>query len=522
MNDITFSKEDLEDIHAHGLTPETITGQLHRFQKGVFTPELVAPCTLGNGVRPLLAEDEKRLQAAFRQAVNDGRVTKFVPASGAATRMFKGLIAAWNRSDKTDLSSDRSVAALIDKIEYLACYEGLVKVMARDGLNCRGMIETGGHAAVLEYLLTDKGLNYANLPKGLIPFHRYGKPSGDGNYSRTAFEEHLAEAAELFADRNRLCRVHFTVPRQHEEAIRTHLQAGGEYILKQYGVTTDISFSTQHPATDTIAAAGDNTPFRDSTGRLVFRPGGHGALLENLAELQGDIIFIKNIDNIAREPVRRETGPALAAMGGLLVELQQGLFSLLQRLTEGKPDAAAVEEIAARASEYLNLPLANDLKGLSTEAAGEKLTARLNRPLRVCGVVKNAGEPGGGPFWIKDSRGNISAQIIESAQVDMTHPGQKKIWRSSTHFNPVIIACGVRDFQERPFHLKDFADPLAGIITEKSKDGRSLQALEHPGLWNGAMAFWNTVFVELPPEAFNPVKTVFDLLREGHCADDGS
>ena len=398
MNDTTFSKKDLEDILAHGLKPETITEQLDLFQRGVFTPELIAPCTIGNGVRMLSADDGSRLTAAFRQAAQNGRITKFVPASGAATRMFKNLLAAYNHPDRSYLSSDSSVTELIDKIERFACYNALVKVMARDGLNCRGMIETGGRAAVLEYLLTDKGLNYAALPKGLIPFHRYPKVSGDGQYIRTAFEEHLAEAAELFVDRNRVCRVHFTVSQQHEQTIRMHLQSAEEHILKQYGVRPDVSFSTQHPATDTIAAATDNTPFRDPNGRLVFRPGGHGALLENLAELQGDIIFIKNIDNVAREPVRRKTGPALAAMGGLLVELQQGIFSLLERLAEEPPDAAAIDEIAARASEYLGLPLTDGLKGLSAEAAGEKLAVRLNRPLRVCGVVKNAGEPGGGPF----------------------------------------------------------------------------------------------------------------------------
>jgi hypothetical protein len=522
MNDINFSKEDLEDIHTHGLTPETVTEQLDLFQRGVFTPELIAPCTIGKGVRPIGADDEKRLTTAFRQAAQNGRITKFVPASGAATRMFKNLIAAWNNPDKSLLSSDRNVAALIDNISRFACYDALVKAMARDGLNCRGMIETGGHTAVLEYLLTAKGLNYAALPKGLIPFHRYEKASGDGKYIRTAFEEHLAEAAELFADRNRTCRVHFTVPQQHEQTIKNHLKGTEEHILKQYGVRPDVSFSTQHPATDTIAADGDNMPFRDANGRLVFRPGGHGALLENLDDLRGDIIFIKNIDNIARKEVRQETGPALVAMCGLLVDLQRQIFSLLERLTGEDPETAAIEEMASRAAEFLDLPPAGDLKGLSAQAAGERLAARLNRPLRVCGVVKNVGEPGGGPFWIKDSRGNISAQIVESAQVDMTDPGQKEIWQSSSHFNPVIIACGVRDFRGQPFHLKNFADPLAGIITEKSNDGNHLKALEHPGLWNGAMAFWNTVFVELPAKAFNPVKTLFDLLRDGHCADHGS
>ncbi len=520
MNKSTFSKEDLEDIKAHGLTPKVITEQLKLFKSGVFTPELMLPCTVGNGVLTITAADAKELATTFRQAVHSGRVTKFVPASGAATRMFKDLIAAWHHSDKSDLSSDKSMTELINNISRFACYDALVKSMAKDGLNCRGMIETGGHAAVLEYLLTPKGLNFANLPKGLIPFHRYKNETSATAFARTAFEEHLAEAVELFSNRKKGCRVHFTVAPQHKQAIKAHLQHAVEVITKQTGIIPEVTFSTQHPSTDTIAAASDNTLFRDRNGRLVFRPGGHGALLKNMDNLQGDILFIKNIDNIAKKTVRQETGPALTAMGGLLVKLQKGLFSLIERLQDENPEKSTIEEIAARTSEYLNLPQADILQGCDTEAARQKLLTLLNRPLRVCGVVKNVGEPGGGPFWVKDGRGNISAQIIESAQVDMTAPGQKEIWQSSTHFNPVILACAVRDFSGRPFQLKNYADPMAGIITEKSKDGRNLKALEHPGLWNGAMAFWHTVFVELPPNAFNPVKTLFDLLRDGHCPDN--
>lgn len=519
MNDTIFSKEDLKAINAHGLTFEKVSEQLELFARGVSVPELSAPCTISNGILQVTDKDAGRLSAVFRQAAQDGRVTKFVPASGAATRMFKDLITAHHHSGSTPLSDDKNVAALVDNISRLACYDALVKVMARDGLNCRGMIETGGHAAVLNYLLTDKGLNYAGLPKGLIPFHRYVEKSGTGTYARTAFEEHLAEAAELFPDRDKHCRVHFTVPDTHEQAIRAHIQNAVDIIARESGIISEVDYSTQHPGTDTIAVTADNMPFRDPDGRLFFRPGGHGALLENLDQLRGDIVFIKNIDNIAQKPVRRETGPALTAMGGLLVELQQIIFSLLALLAADPADPKAIEEVTARVSGYLHLPLTDLLKDNPIDQAKQKLEACLNRPLRVCGVVKNVGEPGGGPFWVKDSHGGLSAQIIESAQVDMNAPGQKEIWQSSTHFNPVIIACAVRDFNGRSFRLKDYADPLAGIITEKSKDGRDLKALEHPGLWNGAMAFWNTVFVELPANAFNPVKTLFDLLRPGHCPE---
>jgi hypothetical protein len=519
MSDCTFSQADLENIRAHGLTPDTVTGQLRMFARGVCAPELIAPCTINNGIMPLETEAVKRLGAICRQAADKGRITKFVPASGAATRMFKELIAAHQNPDKRKQASDKSVTALLANLNRFACHDTLVKFMERDGVNHDVLAGEDGSAAVLKYLLTSSGLGYADLPKGLILFHRYRDEATSASCARTAFEEHLAEAAELFADRDRRCRIHFTVPPTHEAAIREHIRAAGTQVAGRYGVTPEVTFSSQDPATDTIAAGSDNTPFRDRNGRLVFRPGGHGALLGNLDRLAGDLLFIKNIDNIAMEPVRRKTAPAIAAMCGLLVELQQQVFAFLERLTTSDADRGLIEEITAWASRHLNLFLTDIITGDAPGEEKEILIGRLNRPLRVCGVVKSAGEPGGGPFWIKDSRGDISVQIIEEAQVDMSAAGQKEIWLSSTHFNPVIIACAVRDFTGRPFRLADFADPLTGIITEKSKDGRSLKALEHPGLWNGAMAFWNTVFVELPSDAFNPVKTIFDLLRKGHCSD---
>ncbi len=516
MNDHMFSETDLKDINNHGLAPETVRKQLRLFAAGVTTPSLIAPCTLDNGVITFDAPAMERLAGIFAPVAAAGRVTKFVPASGAATRMFKKLIGALHNADKQDPAGDETVTRLTENIDRLACYPELTEVMAKDGLNCRELIAAGNQATVLEYLLTPKGLAYADLPKGLIPFHRYPDETAQASDVRTAFEEHLAEAAELFADKDNRCRVHFTVPIKHEKAVREHVRTAVAHVREQYGIVSEVTFSTQHPATDTIAAAEDDTPFRDRDNRLVFRPGGHGALLKNLEDLQGDIVFIKNIDNIAVEPVRRKTAPALAALCGLLVELQQRLFSALQRLEAGDTDLAFLKDTAAWAGQNLNLPINDALFDNGPDQAAKSLQARLNRPLRVCGVVKNVGEPGGGPFWVQDHQGEVSVQIVEAAQVDMSDERQKDIWMSSTHFNPVIIACGVRDFTGQPFALNAFSDPRAGIITEKSKDGQNLKALEHPGLWNGAMAFWNTVFVELPQEAFNPVKTLFDLLGSGH------
>jgi hypothetical protein len=381
--------------------------------------------------------------------------------------------------------------------------------MEKDGLHPENCLEKGQYQDILSYLLTSKGLDAAAQPKGLIPFHSY--PEG----ARTPFEEHLVEAKHYVADRNRTAHIHFTISPEHEKRVTEHLEAVCPH-HEQSDTRFDLAFSFQKPSTDTIAVNMENQPFRDKDGRLVFRPGGHGALLVNLDALKGDIIFIKNIDNVVPDRLKQETYIWKKVLGGYLVALQQEIFSRTDRLAAGDADEGFVQESMDFLRYRVSYRPPEGFETASLDAKVAFLISRFNRPVRVCGMVRNEGEPGGGPFWIRDRNGGQSAQIVESAQVDMASEEQKAVWHSSTHFNPVDLVCGVRDYLGHPFDLLPFRDPDTGYISAKSKDGRDLKALELPGLWNGAMADWNTAFIEVPLITFNPVKTVLDLLRPEH------
>jgi len=381
--------------------------------------------------------------------------------------------------------------------------------MAKDQVTLDTLLATGQYQELFSYLLTPRGLNYANLPKGLIQFHRYA------DHTRTPFEEHLVEAASYTQDAAQIARVHFTVSPEHQTVIAAYIrQRLPRY--EQNGCSYDITYSVQKPSTDTIAVDHDNRPFRDVNGSLVFRPGGHGALLENLNDLKGDIIFVKNIDNVVPDHLKTDTYRYKKALSGYLITLQDELFKHVGRLQQALLDPLALAEAYTFAREKLFLHPSQDLLQANASAQRAFLLQKLNRPIRVCGMVRNTGEPGGGPFWVQDQPGAISLQIVESSQVNMKSPEQRAIWQSATHFNPVDLVCGVRDCQGQVFDLHRFSDPATGFISIKSKDGRELRALELPGLWNGAMAEWNTVFVEVPLSTFNPVKTVYDLLRPEH------
>ncbi len=527
-----FTESDIRRLKNHGLTAEIVKGQLSRFVSGVRQPRLLAPCRVDKGIAVLSSKERTRLADFFQQAVDKGRLTKFIPASGAATRMFQFLLFYLHSREPLDreaLAAQEEkggkeagqMLRFLDHLKAFPFYENLARVLEKANLHCETLLERGEIRPVLDYLLTNRGLGYAALPKGLIPFHCYSDPAAAESLSRTSLEEHLAEAGECFRDRNGECRLHFTVSAEHHTAVREHLeQACARSQVPERTTRFVISFSEQKPFTDTIAVDEANRPFRDENGQLVFRPGGHGALLENLNDLDGDIVFIKNVDNIAKRSLRLATMAEIQALGGLLVELQNTIYAYLQGLSAGTIEDVQMREALDFVAGRLNRSVPEEIAGGSKEVKRNFLFSTLNRPLRVCGVVKHAGEPGGGPFYVQDPDGGTSVQIIEAAQVDRNDPEQKRIWASSTHFNPVIIACGVKDFQGRRFFLPDFADPEAGIITEKSRNGRPLKALEHPGLWNGGMAFWNTVFVELSPFTFNPVKTVLDLLRAGHQPEE--
>ncbi|MFC1839617.1 DUF4301 family protein [Thermodesulfobacteriota bacterium] len=518
MNEFVFSKEDLDEINARGTGPEKVMEQIQMFRRGFPPSMLVKPCTIGDGILDLEKDNIPELISSYSEAEKSGRCMKFVPASGAASRMFKLLLYFYNRSvDIQSLmneaesgdSDSRDIMRFIDEISQLPFYDDLERLMSGDNLGTKALIEKGDIKEILGYILFEKGLNLSNIPKGLIPFHRYV------NYSRTPFEEHLVEACEYTKASDGSVTIHFTVSPEHEESITEYIDS----VKKEYeknGTRINVSYSFQKPSTDTIAVDLENNPFRDKDNNLLFRPGGHGALIENLSEFDGDIVFIKNIDNIVQDRYKDITYTYKKALGGYLISLQKEIFGFLKKLNDEKLSDDSVHEILNFVSDRLSLiPPENIQKGDMKEKK-EYLISSLNRPLRVCGMVRNVGEPGGGPFWVEQPGKGISAQIVETSQVDMNSPEQKKIFQSATHFNPVDLVCGLRDFSGKPFDLKKFIDHDTGFISRKSKDGRDLKALELPGLWNGSMAYWNTVFVEVPAITFNPVKTVFDLLREEH------
>jgi len=523
VTDMPFTDVDLAQIRARDMSPMDVQAQLETFRKGFPNAVLDRPCTVGDGIRRLDQGEIERLTKRFDAAAREGRARKFVPASGAASRMFKLPLSALNETDPildTDLAQkaekgDGESARLLHflrEIRTLALYGDLRRAMAGDGIDADRLFEQGRYEDLLVYLLTPRGLDAAGMPKGLIPFHAYG----DGS-CRTPFEEQLVEAALTVRDGAGKAAIHFTVSPAHEEAIRRHLIEGAAR-LEGEGTEFRIDVSLQTGRTDTIAVDLENRPFRDDDGRLLFRPGGHGALLENLNALDGDVVFIKNIDNVVPDRLKETTVTYKKALGGVLVEIQEEIFAHIGALSNDASADRSLDRAWDFVVERLSVCPPKGIESDNSKRRRAFLLSRLNRPLRICGMVRNEGEPGGGPFWVRQRDGGLSLQIVESSQVDMALEAQKEIWESSTHFNPVDLVCGLSDYTGRSFDLKAFRDPETGFISMKSKGGRDVKALELPGLWNGAMADWNTLFVEVPIETFNPVKTVMDLLRDEHRA----
>jgi hypothetical protein len=395
----------------------------------------------------------------------------------------------------------------IDRLPFRAHLE---RALASRGIGLQEALERESYGSILKSLLSAEGMGYAEIPKGLLEFHAY--PDGP----RTPFEEHLVEAAALFGDARGRCRMHFSVSPEHLPRFRTHLENVRGRLQAGGGARHEVEFSVQRSSTDALGIDTEGRPFRRDDGMLLLRPSGHGALLENLNDLGADLVFIKNVDNVAPDHRKEPTYAWTRALIGLLVEIQEGIFDIL-RQTEARPgDERTVEEAIRLARDRLRLDLPAENPSASREEMAAVVAQELNRPLRVCGMVRNLGDPGGGPFWVRDRRDRARRQIVESVQVDPDSASQRALFERSTHFNPVFMACGVRDYRGRAFDLRRFVDPDAGIITVKSVQGREVKAMERPGLWNGSMAEWNTVFVEVPRDVFNPVKAVNDLLRTEH------
>ena len=504
-----WSERDRQSIAAHGLTTEEIGRQLVLFRQGVPSVRLNRPCVTGDGIVVIPESESPSLLAAYEEARRRHRLMKFVPASGAASRMFREWYRCLAAGGFADEAARRVFAG---DLKRYAFSPDLRATIATGGEDLESLIGKGEDAAILKSVLTAEGLNYGCLPKALLKFHAY--PEG----SRTALEEHLVEAVLYARDAENVSRVHFTVSREHESAVRTLLSR----VIRDYESRLDTVFavgiSTQDPATDTIAVDPENRPFRDDRGKPVFRPGGHGSLIRNLNLLDEEIIFLKNIDNTVPDRLKAETSLWKKLLAGSLIQLQQEIFAFVRLLARGGGTEEELERMRDFAEKRVNIGLPTSFRELSVSDRRSFLFRKLNRPLRVCGMVKNEGEPGGGPFWVEDAdgKGGASLQIIEESQIDRNDRKQHAVWSSATHFNPVDLVCGVRDFHGRKFDLSAFIDPATAAITRKSEKGRELLALERPGLWNGSMAFWNTVFVEVPLATFNPVKTITDLLRPQH------
>jgi hypothetical protein len=506
-----FTKSDLALIQNKGISIQQLEKQFHYYANGIERTVLVKPALIGDGIIKLSGEESEKYQEIFDTHKESSSIIKFVPASGAATRMFKFLLEFLNDYKKGEESinayinrtNNKELSVFLVGIKKFPFYNDLVKAtkVLYDGFDSLNPDEK--YYKLIATLLSPAGFDFANKPKAILPFHvKSGKQV-------TPIEDHLKEAI-YYKSGNVAPHVHFTISKEHQESF--------DMIANHFN-DFEVTFSYQHEATDTIAVQPDNTPFRLDDDQLFFRPGGHGALIENLNALEADLIFVKNIDNVSQNHMK-DIIANKKMIGGLLFEIQNRVFEYLRILEEQKVDTDVMNEIIAFALKTINVVFPLDFEKFKKEYKIEFLMEVLNRPIRVCGMVKNEGEPGGGPFWVKDSEGNISLQIVEGSQMDTSNEIQNRIIQKATHFNPVDIVCGVKNYKGEKFNLKEFVDENAGFIVSKSKNGKPLKSYELPGLWNGAMAFWNTIFVEVDLITFNPVKTVNDLLKPAHQPED--
>ena len=503
-----LSQQDLNQLAAKGISEEKLNSQLEEFKTGFPFLKLEAAASVGKGIIAPTEADVKQYEEAWEQYKAQGHsIVKFVPASGAASRMFKDMFAFADAD--YDVPTTDFEKKYFDNIEKFAFYDALDDACRKNlGAGVKELIANGRYKDVARNMLNADGLNYGQLPKGMLLFHKYSEGP------RTPMEEHLVEGA-LYAASDGKAAVHFTVSHDHLPMFKQRVAEKLDFYASKYGISYDITFSEQKPSTDTVAANPDNTPFRNSDGSLLFRPGGHGALIENLNEISADVIFIKNIDNVVPDRLKADTVSYKQVIAGILVTLQKKAFDYLETLEAGAYNHEKLEEIIRFVQHDLCCRKA-DIKELEDADLVIYLKKKLNRPMRVCGVVKNVGEPGGGPFLTYNQDGTVSLQILESSQIDKNNAEYMEMFTNGTHFNPVDLVCAVKDYKGNAFNLPDFVDRTTGFISSKSKNGKELKALELPGLWNGAMSDWNTVFVEVPLSTFNPVKTVNDLLRDQH------
>lgn len=501
-----WNEQDIKQMEAKGLTTEQIDKQLARFAQGFPWLRIQAVATAGNGIVRLSTKDENSCIQSWKQF--DGTIEKFVPASGAASRMFKNLYAFVN-SGRSVPETDFELS-FFDHIQQFAFYSTLNKTCVKlYGTPIPMLIEAGRHVDVVRALLDAGGMNYGGLPKGLLQFHRAA-----GGSVHTPVEEHLEEGAQYAVDAKRHVNLHFTVSPEHRRLFERLLAQRVPVMEKVWGVTYHVTMSEQRPSTDTIAVTTDNQPYRNGDGTLLFRPAGHGALIENLNDREADVIFVKNIDNVVPSALRHATTRYKKVIAGYLVQIQAHVAHFLRQL-EDECSHEQLLKILEFVEKYL-FTTCDKTQQMDDLQLADYLRRKLNRPIRVCGMVKNEGEPGGGPYLAINRDGSCSLQILEAAQINPDDSAAVELMKGGTHFNPVDLVCYIKDYKGQKFDLRQFVDHDTGLISEKSKDGVEIKALELPGLWNGSMSDWITIFVEVPIETFNPVKTVNDLLRQQH------
>ena len=502
-----FTSADFVAIYHKKILVSTIHKQMQFFKDGIAKVNLVRSAVKNDGIFAYSEEEIKKYIHFFDDKKQNLDIQKFVPASGAASRMFKFLSEFINEFDAENDTINSYInhkkctelSVFLVGLKSFPFYTELKQKTIEIYPNYFEKEREERNYLLIKTLLSKEYFDFANKPKGILPFHQ------KEDKIVSPIEEHIKEAV-FYEVPNKKSKIHFTVSPEHQSSF--------EKITKQHE-NVAITFSFQQETTDTLAVNNDNTPFRNDRGELVFRPGGHGALIENLNQLSSDIIFIKNIDNVSQNHIV-DIIKYKKLLGGILFKLHQQIFAFLQELESESVSIEKVNEIKSFAQKQLHIIFPNDFEMYKKSFQIHYLFNELNRPIRVCGMVKNEGEPGGGPFWIKDESGKISLQIIETSQIDLTNEKQVQIVNEATHFNPVDLVCGVKNYKGEKFDLTQFVDENTGFIVSKNKNGKPYKAYELPGLWNGAMANWLTLFVEVPLVTFNPVKTVNDLLKPAH------
>jgi hypothetical protein len=497
-----FTQNDLRRIKKLGLTTCDVAKQMESYRHGSNYLKLNRSCAINDGILSIQKSAMDELVKFYEREAGKFRLLKFVPASGAASRMFAGWFSAMEAGGFDSTALNQSFLRNLKKYPFYS--------PIKQNKRASEFIEQKNIKNLLDYILSAKGLNFGWLPKALIPFHLYQEGE-----ARTALEEHLFEAAQYVRGADDVCHLHFTISQEHKKNVAERIKAVKSKYEDFYRIKYKISLSVQSLSTNMLAVDENNLFLRDAAGNLIFRPGGHGSLLTNLQNLDADFIFIKNIDNIAPEKLLRKILPYKKMLGGLALRIQQEIFALLRLMENDEIDSWQIEEIKSYCSR-INIIFPRSMSQQSLKQQKQIIFSSLNRPLRVCAMVRNEGEPGGAPFWVEERDGSQTLQIVESGHVDKNNPKQMKVWSAAQYFNPVDMVCCTKNYRGQKFNLNSYVNPEAYLITMKNEKGRSLKALESPGLWNGGMAYWNTIFVELPIIVFNPVKTVNDLLRPEH------